>query len=129
MFTQKLWGFKSKTATGRDTVNSLRQISQAFVALTIFMTDGGPHFNCDEVHTFCNEIRTHLYITAAYSQWINRLLEQSNGILLDALKQLCAPNLGEDEYEEMQVKDLPKNWPDHLNAAIKNLSQTTFSPL
>lgn len=42
VFTQKLWGFKLKTTTGRDTVNSLRQISQAFVALTTFMTDGRP---------------------------------------------------------------------------------------
>ena len=34
VFSQKLWAFKSKTAKGKDTVNSLQQISQAFVAPT-----------------------------------------------------------------------------------------------
>ena len=119
VFTQKLWGFKSKTTTGKDTINSLRQILQAFVALTTSITDGGPHFNCDEVHTFCNEIGTCLHVIAAYSLWINGLLKWSNGILLDTLKWLCAPNLGEDEYKEMQAKDLPKNWPDYLDLPSK----------
>ena len=91
------------------------------------MTDSGPHFNCNEVCTFCDEIGTCLHVTAAYLLWINGLLERSNSILLDALKQLCEPNLGEDEYEEMQVKDLPKNWADHLDVSIKNLSDC--SPL
>ena len=50
------------------------------------MTDSRPHFNCDEVRTFYDEIKTHLHVTSAYLPWINGLLEQSNGILLDALK-------------------------------------------
>jgi hypothetical protein len=29
---------------------------------------------------------------------------------------MCAPDLGEDEYEEM---DVPSNWPDHLEAALR----------
>ena len=122
VFSQRLWAFKSKTTMGKDTINGLKHISQVFIAPTTFMVDGGPHFNCDEVHAFCDNIGTHLHIIATYSPWINGLLEWNNGILLNALKQLCAPNLGEDEYEEMQAKDLPRNWPDHLDAAIKNLA-------
>ena len=129
MFTQKLWAFKLKTTTGKDTVNSLRCISQAFMAPAAFMANGGPHFNCDEVCTFCDEIRTHLHIATAYSPWINGLLEQSNSILLDALKCLCTPNLGEDEYKAMQMKNLPKSWPDHLDAATKNLSDCILPAL
>ena len=122
MFLQKLWAFKLKSAAGQDTINSLRHILQVFVAPTIFMADGGPHFNCDEVHNFCRDIGMHLHIAAAYSPWINGLLEQNNSILLNALKQLCRPSLGEVEYEKMVTKDIPKNWPDHLDTAIKHLT-------
>ena len=129
VFSQKLWAFKLKTMMGKDTVNGLKHILQAFVAPTTFMADGRPHFNCDEVCTFCDNIRTHLHIVAAYLPWINGLLEQNNGILLNALKHLCALNLGEDEYEEMQMKDLPRNWPDHLDATIKNLANRILPAL
>ena len=122
MFTWKLWGYKSKTAMGKDTVSSLKCISQVFVTPDTFMADGGPHFNCNEVESYCKEIGTHLHIVTAYSPWINGLLERSNGILLDTLKWLCTPNLGEDEYKKMETKDIPKTWPDHLDAAIKHLS-------
>ena len=122
VFSQKLWAFKSKTTMGKDTVNGLRCILQAFIAPTTFMADGGPHFNCDEVCTFCDNIRTHLHIVATYSPWINGLLEWNNSMLLNTLKCLCAPNFGEDEYEEMQAKDLPRNWPDHLDTTIKKLA-------
>ena len=122
MFSQKLWAFKLKSAAGQDTINSLHHILQVFVALTMFMVDGGPHFNCDEVCNFCRDIGTHLHITATYLPWINGLLEWNNSILLNTLKQLCAPGLGEDEYEKMVMKDIPKNWLDHLDTAIKHLT-------
>ena len=129
VFSQKLWAFKSKTAKGKDTVNSLQQISQVFIALTTFMADGGPHFNCHEVKDFCESMGTHLHIVAAYSPWINGLLERNNGILLDALRRLCAPGLGEDDYEKMAMEDIPRNWPDHLDSAIKNLSDRILPAL
>ncbi|KIM74692.1 hypothetical protein PILCRDRAFT_14247 [Piloderma croceum F 1598] len=75
------------------------------------MADGGSHFDCNE------------------SPWLNGLLEGSNGILLNALKRLCAPGLGEDEYEQMTVKDIPNNWPDHLDAAIKHLNDRILPSL
>jgi hypothetical protein len=86
------------------------------------MVDGSSHFDCDEVREYCKSIGTKLHIVAAYSPWLNGLLEGSNGILLNALKRLCAPGLSEDEYERMTIKDIPSNWPDHLDAAIKHLN-------
>ena len=55
------------------------------------MADGGSHFNCVEVQEFCESIGMKLHIVAAYSSWLNGLLEGSNGILLNALKRLCTP--------------------------------------
>jgi hypothetical protein len=45
------------------------------------------------------------------------------------LKRLCAPGLGEDEYECMKAKDLPNNWPDHLDNAIKYLNDCILPSL
>ena len=44
------------------------------------------------------------------------MLEGTNSILLNQLKRMCAPDLGEDEYAGM---DIPSNWPDHLDAAVR----------
>jgi hypothetical protein len=75
VFTRKLWGFKSKSAAGKNTVDSLRRISQTFTAPETFMADGGSHFNCAEVRDYCASIGTKLHIVAAYAPWLNRLLE------------------------------------------------------
>jgi len=122
VFTQKPWGFKSKAAAGKNTVESLKKILQAFTAPETLMVDGGSHFNCNEVRDYCDSIGTKLHVVAAYAPWLNGLLEGYNRILLNALKRLCAPGLGEDDYEKMAKKDIPNNWPDHLDAAIKHLS-------
>jgi hypothetical protein len=129
VYLQRLFAFKSKAAAGKNTVDSLRRISQMFTAPETFMADGGRHFNCEEVKDYCESIGCKLHIVAAYSPWINGLLEGSNGILLNALKRLCAPGLGEDDYLAMQTKDIPNNWPDHLDAAIKSLSDRMLPAL
>jgi hypothetical protein len=94
VFSPKLWAFKSISPAGKNTVNSLRRIVQMFTRPGTFMADGGSHFNCGEVRDYCDAVRTKLHIVAAYSPWLNGLLEGSNGILLNALKRLCAPGLG-----------------------------------
>jgi hypothetical protein len=129
VYSQRLFAFKSKAAAGKNTVDSLRRISQTFTAPETFMADGGKHFDCVEVKDYCKTIGCKLHIVAAYSPWINGLLEGSNGILLNALKRLCAPGLGEDDYAAMQVKDIPNNWPDHLDTAIKHLSDRILPAL
>lgn len=50
------------------------------------MADGGPHFDCEAVQEFCDEIGTTLLIVAARAPWLNGLLEGSNKILLNVLK-------------------------------------------
>ena len=54
-----------------------------------------------------------------YSPWINGLVEGTNKILLRVLKQLCAPELGEDDHENGKLENTPKNWPEHLDKAIR----------
>jgi hypothetical protein len=93
------------------------------------MVDGGSHFDCNEVREYCDSIGTKLHVVAAYSPWLNGLLEGSNSILLNALKRLCAPGLGEDEYEQMTIKNIPSNWPEHLDAAIKHLNDRVLPSL
>jgi hypothetical protein len=93
------------------------------------MVDGGSHFDCNEVRDYCETIGTKLHVVAAYAPWINGLLEGSNRILLNALKRLCAPGLGEDDYDKMTLKDLPSNWPEHLDTAIKHLNDRILPSL
>jgi hypothetical protein len=133
VFTQHLFAFKFRSATGRSTVDSLRRIHLGWQAPGTFLSDGGTHFDCAEVRSFCESIGTKHHVVTAYAPWLNGLLERSNGILLNTLKRLCAPGLGEDEYARMEAKDIPRNWPDHLDAAIKQLSDrilpsSKFSP-
>jgi transposase InsO family protein len=129
VFARKLWGFKSKTAAGKNTVDNLRRITQAFTAPEVLIVDGGSHFDCNEVREYCETIGTKLHVIAAYSPWLNGLLEGSNSILLNALKCLCAPGLGEDEYERMTKEDLPSNWLEYLDAAIKYLNDCILPSL
>src|SRR5882762_885168 len=129
VFARRLWAFKYKSATGKTTVDSMRHISQTFIAPETIMVDGGSHFDCNEVRDYCKTIGTKLHVVAAYSPWLNGLLEGSNGILLNALKRLCAPGLGEDDYDQMTIKDIPNNWPEHLDAAIKHLNDRILPSL
>jgi hypothetical protein len=49
VFAWRLWGFKSKSAAGKNTVDNLRCITQTFTAPEVFMADGSSHFNSKEV--------------------------------------------------------------------------------
>ena len=86
------------------------------------MMDGGTHFDCKEVRDFCEARGIQYHVTAPYSPWINGLIENGNSNLLSILRKLCAPGLGEDDYETMQLEDLPKNWPLYFNEAIHLLN-------
>ncbi|KAG6843584.1 hypothetical protein H0H87_002952 [Tephrocybe sp. NHM501043] len=46
-----------------------------------------------------------------------------NGKLLGRLKCLCVLDLGEDEYEKMGKDNIPANWPDHFDNALKYLNK------
>jgi len=119
VYSQHVWVFPFKTAgSSTTTIKCLRQIFQNFIASETFMTDGGTHFNSAEVRAFCELWKCTTHVVSAYSPWINGLVEGTNKILLHVLKCLCAPNLGEDDYEEMDWDSLLKSWPRHLDNAV-----------
>jgi hypothetical protein len=109
-FTRFRWGFKLKTkGTGKSTIAALQYICDAFNSPECLMTDGGPHFDCRQVRDFCTKEGIELKIISPYSPWIAGLVENGNGNLLSILRKLCAPGLGEDDYNKMQWEDLPRN--------------------
>ena len=73
----------------------------------VFLTDSSPHFNNKAVHEFCAKWGTETHVVSAYSPWMNSLVEGANQILLHILKQLCSPNLREDDYKEIEWENIP----------------------
>ena len=105
--------------TGASTVQTLWHICDEFTTPAEFMSDGGSHFDCEEVCAFAEKKNITLRTTAAYAPWVNGLIEGANKILLGRLRQLCAPDLGEDtSMEDIQWEDLPGDWPKHLTTAV-----------
>jgi hypothetical protein len=117
VYAQRVWVTKLKTsATGKSSRRSYSDICDLFTPPEALMTDGGPEFDNEELRAECIKRGTKLQICPAYSPWVNGLLEGTNSILLNRLKRMCAPDLGEDDYA---VMDIPINWPDHLEAAVR----------
>ena len=122
-FTQHVWGYKFKTAgTGKTTVKSLEDIYGGFAPAEVFMSDGGKHFKNNEVRQCCEKWGGRHHVVAAYSPWINGLVEGTNKILLYVLARLCAPEIGEDGWQTTNWEDLPRTWPDHFDEAIQILN-------
>jgi hypothetical protein len=67
--------------------------------------------------------KTKHQVAAAYSPWINGLVENANGKLIGRLKRLCSPGLGEDEYENAKGEELTWRWPDYFDTAIQQLNE------
>ena len=129
-FSQHLWVTRFKTAgTAKTTVDSLTGIFNNFTAAETFMTDGGKHFDNTAVKDFCAKWSCKHHVVAAYSPWINGLVEGTNKLLLHVLKRLCAPNLGEDEYNAITWEKLPRTWTDHLDDAVRALNNRLLPAL
>lgn len=121
--SQHVWGYMFKThGSAKTTTKSLGDIFHTFSPPEVFMSDGGSHFNNSAVTEFCEEWGTKTEIVAAYSPWVNGLVEGTNKLLLYVLARLCAPEVGEDGWEQVEWKDLPKSWPDHFEKAIRILN-------
>ena len=119
-YSQHVWAFKYKTAgSAKTTVDALVRVFQGFVPAETFMSDGGKHFDNNEVRDMCKKWGTATHIVPAYSPWINGLVEGTNKILLHVLKRLCAPELGEDKQMDGKPESTPRNWPEHLDDAIQ----------
>jgi hypothetical protein len=69
----------------------------------------------------CDANKCKHHVMLVYSPWVNGLVEGTNKILLHMLKCLCAPEVGESNGEGGWEK-LPKNWPNHLDEAVKALN-------
>ena len=129
-FTRFRWGFKLKTkGTAKTTLAALQFICNYFNTPERLMTDGGPHFNCGPVRDYCEKEGIELNIISPYSPWIAGLIKNGNSNLLSILRKLCAPGLGEDDYERIQWKDLPKNWPTHFDHAVRLLNRRLMPSL
>jgi transposase InsO family protein len=123
-YSQYTWGFKLKVhGTAKTTIDGLKSIAHNFRAPETFMTDGGSHFDNGDVRAWCAAHGTNPHVVAAYSPWINGLVENANGKLLGRLKRLCSPNLGEDEYEDVRAEDISRAWPDHFDEAVRHLNE------
>ena len=121
--SQHIWGDKFKTAgTGKTTIKSLTNIYENFTLAETFMLDGGRHFDNMEVKEFCNKWGSKHHVVAAYSPWINSLVEGTNKILLYILACLCALDIGEDGWKAMKWDNLLRAWPDHFDKAIRTLN-------
>ena len=128
--SQHVWGDKFKTAgTGKTTIKSLTNIYGNFVPAETFMSDGSRHFDNAEVKKFCSKLCGKHHVVAAYSPWINGLVEGTNRIFLYILARLCAPDIGEDRWKAMKWDNLPKSWPDHFDEAICTLNWRTLPAL
>lgn len=126
VFAQRCWAFKFKTAgSAKTTIQSLRTIFTLFREFNTFMSDGGSHFNNQEVREFCSQNGTKTHVVAAYSPWINGLVENLNKQLQHVLKRLCAPDLDADPHAQAK----PGAWPDHLDEAVRILNNRTLPGL
>ena len=85
-----------------------------------------PRFSCQMVTSILRTTRSGSVVksgvVAAYSPWINGLVEGTNKILLYVLACLCAPEVGKDGWQTMAWSNLPKTWPDHFEEAIQILN-------
>ena len=122
-FSQHVWGDMFKTAGSAKTTNkSLDSICNTYAPPETFMSDGGRHFNNNEVKENCTKWGIKQHITPAYSPWVNGLVEGTNKLLLYVLARLCAPEIGEDGWQATKWDRLPKTWPDHFQEAIHILN-------
>jgi hypothetical protein len=127
LYAQRLWVTKLKSAaTGKTSRKRYGDICDLSPALETLMVDRGPEFDNKELREECTNRGTKLEICLSHSPWVNCLLEGTNAILLDRLKRMCAPDLGEDEYAKT---DVPANWPDHLEAAIRFINERILANL
>jgi transposase InsO family protein len=128
-FSQHVWTFKYKTTgTAKTTVDALSTVSKNFVAPEAFMTDGSSHFNNAAVQEFCEANTCKHHVTPAYSPWVNRLVEGTNKILLHILKHMCIPKIGKQD-DDGSWENLPRPWPDHLDAAVTALNRCILPAL
>src|SRR6266481_6405159 len=86
------------------------------------MTDGGSHFNNEEVQGYCEVQDIRHITTPAYAPWTNGLIKNANKILLGHLRRMCTLNLDETEETDTGPGPMPEKWLDHLEEAIRAMN-------
>ena len=124
VYSQKIFRFKftayRMTAT---TISSLNWIQHTYWMPEVFMADGRSHFAGHDVAEWCTQHGLCYQQVAAYSLWVNGLLEGTNRKLLARLKCLCTPNLGEDKWANItSFEHLLATWPTHFDTTIEQLN-------
>lgn len=111
LYSQYMWGFRHKShGTAKTTLAGLEHLEREFWPPEAFMTDGGKHFDNHKVREWCTKHGVSIQIVAAYSTWVNGLVEGTNSKLLGHLKRWCMPDLGEDGWAKVvSFQDLPAN--------------------
>ena len=122
-FSQHVFSYKYKTAgSAKTTLDSLTRTFQTYAPWETFMSDGGKHFDNKDVRELCGKWGTKTHVVSAYSPWVNGLVEGTNKLFLHILKRLCAPDLDSEGAEKMTTDNIPKQWPDHFEEAIRILN-------
>ena len=115
-----VWGtMLKKTGDAESTINGLGHIVNKFATPASFMADRGRHFDNLAVWAYCKSKSINTITTPEYSPWMNGLIEGTNKLLLNILRQLCSPNMDElvDNDEPINAESIPYNWPKHFDRA------------
>src|SRR6266481_1589400 len=118
-FSTFVWAYRLKPAgTGKTTLDGLRNLSFHYQKPDTLMTDGGLHFDNEEVGAYCKAQDIRHITMLAYTPWTNGLVENANKILLGRLKRMCALNLDADTG----CNPKPEKWPNYLEEAIQTMN-------
>ncbi|SPO32317.1 uncharacterized protein UTRI_02874 [Ustilago trichophora] len=121
-FSRFVWGFPLAQARGKDVVRCLTLLCDQLSALPItIISDGGSHFDCAEVYDFLADNNVGHHITPAYAPWVNGLVERNNGIIIQALRRVCA------SVTSASTSDFP--WNDHLSTVLWEINHRPIHDL
>ncbi|EPQ27762.1 uncharacterized protein PFL1_04899 [Pseudozyma flocculosa PF-1] len=123
-FLRFTWAFPVRSATGQEVVKALTLLCKALGHLLhTLVTDGGSHFDCQEVATYLKNVGTLHHITPSYAPWVNGMVERANRSILNELKKLSAPT-------EVPIGETASaQWLPHLDDALRAVNRHPMKEL
>ncbi|EPQ28449.1 uncharacterized protein PFL1_04275 [Pseudozyma flocculosa PF-1] len=123
-FSRFTWAFPVRAATGKEVVKALASLRKALGHLPhTLVTNGGSHFDCQEVAVYLESVGTLHHITPAYAPWVNGMVERANRSLLDELKKLSAP-------AEIPLGEIASaQWLPNLDEALRAINRHPMKEL
>jgi hypothetical protein len=98
--------FAFKEATGATTVDALKQWVEELGYPETFRTDGGSHFNCDLVNTYCTSHGIRHHIGVPYAPWTMAKNERSHAEIRKRLQGVLGGAVGFWPRELRRVEEL-----------------------